>query len=152
MEYQYLNLEDNGFELYFSHVYPIVGTRSLGEMITKVINSYWKDIEIYQYDYSCSLKKGREYMQVYMAGPQSIVYIPLKENKPFFIPGFEGEYKFIFTGLKEHPFCGEVLTTENFMDIINLTDRQAFIVKVEKKKETFFDWKPRRIDTLDYRY
>lgn len=107
-------------------------------------------------DYGCCIVSKYDH-RLFMekeTGRCNILY--LKDNEPFTITGIDGKFKFEFSALKPHPYCGDIVKSNDFLEIFDnstLTERQAYIVNAEEEKRpTFFDGRPGRIKIQDYRY
>jgi len=142
----YLDCSTYGLHLYFSNPNYNLSSSTL-EMVMEGIEIHkWPEYDKHRNNYYAFIMRGKEVLHVYDGEIHSKTHIFLKDNKPFTIPGLEFKYKFLFSGVKEHPYCGDVIETEDFTEMHGLIGRQASIIQAEEKEKGVFDWRPRRID------
>ncbi len=147
-----LDLKKHGLSLKFSHTYVALFCETMEEIFHIMKNRTGYFPEKYKSDYVCFLV-NRYAQNVFVHKDSEECNSPilyLTENIPFTIPGIDGKYKFMFSGFQEYY---SLIKSENFLDILELQNRLAYIIETKKEEQkSFFDYKPGRIKIQDYRY
>lgn len=149
-----LDLEEHNLTLKFGHISTPHSKQTLEDIISESEKTRW--LVLNKYSFYCTIENefGHYLIMEKESGKYNILF--LKDNEPFTITGIDGKFKFEFSALKPHPYCGDIVKSDNLFEILEnstLTERQAYIVNVEEeKKQSFFDGRPGRIKIQDYRY